>query len=296
MNSDALPSLRRISHEDGGAQVCPLCNGIGAKLVRVEKDGTLVRCDRCAFMYVSPRPTEEELKLLYDDEYFEGEDLSRCLDFRKPVFQQCLTTLKSLAKGQGRLLDVGCATGEFVQEAASWGWQAEGIESSRTAAAFARTQKGLPVHNADLESAPFPQNAFDVVTLLDVLEHLLHPREEIRRVHGLLRPGGVVVVRVPNTVFHLPKARLCRALGVNDMGMWMRYHLNHFTPGTLRALLHDVGFKVLKVDVGAPETKAHAPWAGIGAKRTYVRAAQLLQRVTGFNVGNIIVAYGQKSG
>jgi 2-polyprenyl-3-methyl-5-hydroxy-6-metoxy-1,4-benzoquinol methylase len=296
MNSNTQSIVSSSSREEEGAQICPLCNSVGAKTIRIESDGTLVRCHRCSFMYVYPRPTEEELKLLYDDEYFSGEDLSKCLDFRKPVFQQCLATLKSLSVGQGRLLDVGCATGEFVLEAISWGWQAEGIESSRTAADFARTQKELPVHNADLESAPFPKNTFDVVTLLDVLEHLLHPREEMQRVHSLLRSGGIAVVRVPNTLFHLPKSRLCSALGVNDMGLWMRYHLNHFTPKTLRAMLTEVGFKVLSVDVGAPETKVHAPWAGLGAKRMYVRTANLLQRVTRINVGNIIVAYGQRIG
>jgi len=264
--------VSRSPQAAAAAPLCPLCSGAGARTIRTEREGTLVRCDRCSFMFVYPRPTEDELKLLYDDEYFSGEDLAKCLDFRKPVFEQCLTTLKSVARGYGRLLDVGCATGEFVQEAAAWGWDAEGIESSRTAASFARTQKGLSVHNADLESVPFSQNSFDAVTLLDVLEHLLHPRDAMQRVHGLLRPGGIVVVRLPNT----------------------RYHLNHFTPKTLRGLLQTVGFKVLQIDVGAPETKVHAPWAGLGAKRTYVRSARLLQRVTGVNLGNIIVAYGQK--
>jgi len=294
MNSDTLPGVSRSPQAAAAAPLCPLCSGAGARTIRTEREGTLVRCDRCSFMFVYPRPTEDELKLLYDDEYFSGEDLAKCLDFRKPVFEQCLTTLKSVARGYGRLLDVGCATGEFVQEAAAWGWDAEGIESSRTAASFARTQKGLSVHNADLESVPFSQNSFDAVTLLDVLEHLLHPRDAMQRVHGLLRPGGIVVVRLPNTLFHLPKSRLCGALRVNDMGLWMRYHLNHFTPKTLRGLLQTVGFKVLQIDVGAPETKVHAPWAGLGAKRTYVRSARLLQRVTGVNLGNIIVAYGQK--
>jgi 2-polyprenyl-3-methyl-5-hydroxy-6-metoxy-1,4-benzoquinol methylase len=275
-------------------QCCAVCDDEDWKLVRTEPEGQLVRCAGCKFLYVYPRPTAKRLKALYDDEYFSHSDLASCLSFRIPVFQQCLRHLDLIAGDSRRLLDVGCGTGEFVGQALLQGWDAVGIESSRMAAEFASEHNHLPVYNAVLESAPFDTGVFDVVTLLDVLEHLLNPRQEMKRVHELLKPGGIAVVRVPNTLFHLAKAQVCSLLGISDSSLEMRYHLNHFTPQTLSSLLRKVGFEVLSVEVGAPETKVHAAWANPAAKRWYVMAAQLLHSITRLNLGNIMVAYARK--
>ncbi len=275
--------------------VCPLCDCAEAHLVRRESDGTLVQCNDCAFLYVSARPTDDDLTLLYDDEYFASEDLSTCLEFRRPVFRQCLTVLDELCADRGRLLDIGCGTGEFLEDARKCGWQAEGLESSRSAAEYARDKKNLPVHHATLQTAPFPLQSFDIVTLLDVLEHLRRPREEMLRVNGLLKKEGIVVVRLPNTNFHLFKCRICHVLRVHDYGLQMKYHLNHFTPATIKKLLRSTGFEPLRVDVGASETIAHAPWLNPQAKRLYVSMASVVKAVTGLHFGNILVAYGRKT-
>jgi len=140
----------------------------------------------------------------------------------------------------------------------------------------------------------FPANSFDVVTLLDVLEHLLMPQDEMRRVFALLKPGGVAVVRVPNIIFHLMKARIISRLGISESSLEMRYHLNHFSPRTLKELLRRVGFEVIAVEVGASETKAHAAWANPNAKKAYVKAAAALRAISGLNLGNIMVAYARK--
>src|SRR5438128_822708 len=158
---------------------CPLCAAPEFRNVREEPEGQLVQCKTCQFLYVSPRPTEEELRALYDNEYFSHADLASCLSFRTPVFAQCLRRLERLDLGGRRLLDVGCGTGEFASHAISRGWDAVGIESSAMAAQFARDENRLPVHQAVLRTAPFPGASCDVVTLLDVLEHLLNPREEL---------------------------------------------------------------------------------------------------------------------
>lgn len=271
-----------------------MCDGEVWKPVRTEPEGRLVRCGTCQFLYVYPRPTAEQLKALYDNEYFSLDDLASCLSFRTPVFQQCLRHLDLIAGDGRRLLDVGCGTGEFVAQALLQCWDAVGIESSRMAADFASEHNHLPVYNAVLGCAPFEAGSFDVVTLLDVLEHLLNPRQEISQVYELLKPGGIVVVRVPNTLFHLPKARVCSLLGISVSNLEMRYHLNHFTPHTLSSLLRTVGFDVLSIEVGASETTAHAAWASPRAKRWYVKTAHLMHSLTGVNFGNIMVAYARK--
>jgi 2-polyprenyl-3-methyl-5-hydroxy-6-metoxy-1,4-benzoquinol methylase len=245
-------------------------------------------------MYVMPRPSPEELARLYSDDYqaSDNED-DPTLWFRTPVFRQCLATLERLYPQRGKLLDVGCWTGDFLELAGAAGWEPVGIELSTRAAALAHA-KALPVLCCTLRTASFPANHFDVVTCLDVLEHLLDPADELARAREVLKPDGILVVRLPNTNFHLPKTRVCAALKVQDSGLQMLYHLNHFTPQTLRRVLVDHGFQVLTLDVGAAETIAFAPWAAPWAKRSYVRMAQMVKAVTGIHMGNIMVAYGRK--
>jgi SAM-dependent methyltransferase len=215
------------------------------------------------------------------------------LEFRKPVFRQCLNTVQQLFPERGRLLDVGCWTGDFVQAAAAAGWSAAGIELSAKAAHFATT-RNLDVRCCTLSTSAFPSASFDVVTMLDVLEHVLDPLRDLERARSLLKVNGAIVVRVPNTVFHLPKTRICRCLGIADHGLQTRYHLNHFTPRTLGLVLQRAGFDRISLQVGAPELIAHAPWARPWAKRAYVRMASRLWAWTGLHVENITVAYARK--
>jgi 2-polyprenyl-3-methyl-5-hydroxy-6-metoxy-1,4-benzoquinol methylase len=274
---------------------CPLCGEEKSRFVIADGDSSLYRCRRCAFLFVLPRPTADELKALYTDEYFAGDDMAAAtLPFRAPVFRQCLETLQHLLPRRGRLLDVGCWTGDFVEAANYAGFSASGIDLSIKAARFAANVRKLDVHGCTLCSAPYPSASFDAVTMLDVLEHVLDPVAELKHAQALLRPAAILVVRVPNTDFHLAKTRVCRMLNVSDIGLQTRYHLNHFTPRTLRFTLQHAGFEVLLLQVGAPELIAHAAWATPWAKRAYVRFATSVHRFTHAHVENITVAYARR--
>lgn len=274
---------------------CPVCGEEKPRFIIADGDSSLYRCRRCAFLFVLPRPSTDDLKALYTDEYFAGDDMAAAtLAFRTPVFQQCLETLLHLFPRRGRLLDVGCWTGDFVEAANHAGFPASGIELSTKAARFAANVRKLDVRCCTLSTAPFAAGSFDVVTMLDVLEHLLDPVAELEYARALLKPAGVIVVRVPNTVFHLAKTRVCRLLKVSDIGLQTRYHLNHFTPRTLRSTLQRAGFELLALQVGAPELIAHTPWARPWAKRAYVHLATGLHKVTGTHIENITVVYARR--
>lgn len=287
--SEANIALLREAH-------CPLCDSEIARHLFFDSARAVQRCAACNFIYVLPRPSEAEMKSLYSSDYFRGDDmLDATLDFRGPVFAQCLGALSKLAPGRGRLLDVGCWTGEFVAAAHGAGWSASGLEISTRAAGFAVANKQLDVRCCNLAGAPWPDETFDAITMLDVLEHVCEPLSELRKSHALLKPGGMLVVRVPNTIFHLAKTRICRRLKVRDVGLQTDYHLNHFTPKTLTAALTRVGFRVLSIEAGRPERIAFARWATPFAKRMYVEMATQLNRLTGIHLENITVAYARKA-
>ncbi len=289
-NAQANPSLWE-------AVDCPLCGASGSKFVLGDGARRLQRCIVCGFLYVLPRPSPAELKALYSNEYFTGDDLTPgTLQFRAPVFEQCLGALAKLAPRRGRLLDVGCWTGEFLEAARAAGWTASGIELSTRAARFANTEKELDVRCCTLLEAPWPAGSFDVLTMLDVLEHVIEPLAELSRARTLLKPNGIIVVRVPNAAFHLATTRVCRLLHVPDVGLQMDYHLNHFTPRTLAQALLSTGFEVISLAPGAPEVIAHAAWAPAWAKRAYVNLARAVHRLARAHIENIMVAWARRRG
>lgn len=272
---------------------CIVCSETRSTSVLNVDGRSLQQCETCGFLFVLPRPTRTELDHLYSEAYYEP-DQADALGYRSPVFDQCLDAIGRHRSHCGLLLDIGCGTGEFVKAAGQRGWIASGVELSTRAAELAR-RKGLDVRCGTLSSAGFSVGCFEVVTCLDVLEHVSQPMQELEQVRELLADGGLFVVRVPNTLFHLAKTRICAALGVKDVGLQMEYHLNHFTPRTLQGVLKRCGLRTIALEVGAPESIAHAAWASLRAKRTYVRLARYLNAVTGIHLENIMVAYAEKA-
>lgn len=289
-----IPGRRSSAQLEGDSPVpCPLCENTTSRHVLSEQGLRLYQCRQCRFLFVVPRPDAEELKRMYSEEYFTGENMDAAtLNFRTPVFLQCLERLKRVRPERGRLLDVGCWTGDFLEHAQLAGWSVAGLELSTRAAHYAQ-QNGRNVRCGTMENI-CEDAQFDALTLLDVLEHMPDPRMELAHARRLLKPGGILVVRVPNTNFHLPKARICSAIRIPDKGLHMRFHLNHFTPTTLGRTLQTSGFKVLTFEVGAPEYIAHTQWATPRAKRAYVHAAQLLHSLVRIHVGNIVAVYATR--
>ena len=147
----------------------------------------------------------------------------------------------------GRLLDVGSGKGRFLVAARDAGWDVVGVEFAPATAAATTANYGIPVISGDFLDVPI-EGEFDVVTMWHVLEHLPDPAAALRRAAGLLRPGGRLVVSVPNigstqarlggeAWFHLDPTR----------------HLFHFSPRSLGAMVERSGFAVERIGHTYPE-------------------------------------------
>jgi SAM-dependent methyltransferase len=142
-------------------------------------------------------------------------------------------------EGSGEILDVGCGTGRYLEWMREKGWKANGIDMSEAAVEKAR-QKGLDARAGDLlDGSPWAKGSFDVVTMWDVIEHLSAPAPTLRVIHGLLRPGGRLLVATPN-IDSVP----ARLLGTYWMPLEMPRHLTCFSPSTIKGLLEKTGFRV----------------------------------------------------
>ncbi|MFQ5897179.1 MAG: class I SAM-dependent methyltransferase [Candidatus Methylomirabilia bacterium] len=143
--------------------------------------------------------------------------------------------------GRGRLLDIGCWTGGFLERMREVGWDVTGIELLPEAAALARAVTGT-IFVGDLMDAPFPDRSFDVVTVFHVVEHVPEPVTAIRRILRWLAPGGMALIEVPNF------AGLGRRLfGSAWHGLDLPFHLWHFTPRTLARAVEQAGGEVIQV-------------------------------------------------
>lgn len=222
----------------------------------------IVECRHCGLVYANPRWPAETVLDAYsavEDETYVEERLGRELTFRHHLHQ--MERIIGLAAGR-RLLDVGAYIGVFVEVAGAAGWRAQGVEPSAWAAAEA-CRRGLDVTVGTLATVEWPAESFDVVTLWDVIEHLVDPAAELERARRLLRPGGWLVVHTMD--IDAPIARL-----MGRRWPWlMDMHLYYFSGRTLGRMLSDHGYEVV--------------WQG--AQGRYLRLGYLASRLEGMQSG-----------
>ena len=206
------------------------------------------RCLRCGLIYLSPRPDSDEIAGYYPTAYqpYQGaiEDepsrlrrWSRCYALSKKVRAVEKQALSGKRRGRGRALDVGCATGDFLAALRERGWQVTGVEKNERAAAYARARLGLEVVTGELETAGFPDRAFDLVTLWHVLEHVHDPVSTLSELARVTRPGGLLVLAVPN-----PESFEARIFGRYWAGWDIPRHLHLFARRVLRQMLDRTGW------------------------------------------------------
>jgi len=201
----------------------------------------VVRCEADGMMWLDPQPTREFYAELYAEHYHQtGAD--------DPLLEQAtLDVLSDEVKLQetavlrvdgieqvaprGRLLEVGFGGGYTLLEARSRGWDVFGIEIAQSRVDAMR-QQGIPATCADLPAYTEQAASFDVVAMYNMIEHTLNPPNYLRRAHELLKPGGILMLRLPNTQDEGPPASLIA-------------HVYHFNQATISTLLARCGFVVL---------------------------------------------------
>lgn len=150
------------------------------------------------------------------------------------------------------LLDVGCGRGGFGANLKSkFDLEVHGVELNAEAAGHARTRLDR-VFELDLErdSQGLPDSRYDVVTFLDVLEHLQDPWSLLKRSHAWLRPGGTVVASLPNMRYYpvLKDLVLAKRFEYVDSGVLDRTHLRFFTLSGIDRLFRDAGFRQVRIE------------------------------------------------
>lgn len=232
------------------------------------------RCHDCGMLFLKVQPVGESLARMYSAEYF-AQDF-RCGRSDAPSTDEAAFRAENDGlldrlerwRGEGRLLEVGSATGLLLKRARERGWRATGVELSPDAVAHAKAL-GLDVHQGTLADAALPGDAFDVVYMGDVLEHVPDCRATLAEVARVLVPGGHAVVRGPITTHSLARRlglALYGALGRDIVLREPPYHLWEFRPASLRRLATRVGLEVVEIEQGKiPPGRPHGEKSALQA-------------------------------
>ena len=243
--SATQPGLQPVS-------ACPLCGSERYTTAFEEPPYAVRRCGKCGLGWVTPRRSQEDLVALYaDDSYWRSQSPKEIgyYNYRSDeelylkTFRRRLGFALRGGPRSGVALDVGCAAGFCMAVLRERGFEVHGVEVSETIARHAIDHFGFDtVHIGTLESAPYAERSFDLITMWDVVEHVVDPQALLQEARRLLKPGGLLVVETQDI-----DSRFARRLGPRWHHFKHHEHILHFTPATVRTLLEQAGFRVEKL-------------------------------------------------
>ena len=293
---------------------CNVCGHNSAKFFCSKEGFNYVRCFSCRHVYVKDRVPEEQILHIYATRVSHHSDpIKEQWDFsdvkHRYFYQPILKTISDLIP-PGRLLDIGCSTGAFLNAAQKEGWAPEGLELELPSIEIAQKHH-LTVHQATLHEKNFLKDSFSAITMWGVLEHLSDPKAIVQEIYRILKPGGVFAFSTPNIsclgwkflktdwgciapVAHLNLFNIkgCQAI-LKDTG----YHIHRLEtleiqPSTLKQIMAKVKRIPLKEEANAVAKLAHKSTTKMTTLMRLRRFTNLPIKLLGW--GEDIYGYAQK--
>jgi len=225
------------------------CPGCGSNEIRLAMDPDIGQCDACGLLFRNPRPTQAEIARSYNTgstfAVWQEEEAARAQMWKRRA------RIVQRFQARGKLLDIGTGDGRFLQTCRALGYNVVGTEVSEAGASYAR-RNGFDVKMGQITDIELPKESFDIATIWHVLEHVPEPRAVLRKVHSLLRPGGILAVAVPNEENFFVRRRLRvpnKTSPFDPLQFGGEIHLTYFRPATLYATLKSAGFEVIEFGV-----------------------------------------------
>jgi 2-polyprenyl-3-methyl-5-hydroxy-6-metoxy-1,4-benzoquinol methylase len=248
---------------DKHMEPCMLCDGRSFRTrFRLTKPvRQVVRCGRCGLLQVNPRehlfqtrdfepPEDRKARreaAFVQTEQRVGHALKEMHDREEATklihFEKRLRAIRQF-RNKGKLLDVGCGHGLFLK-AIGGSFETYGVEPDHHASRAAKEKSGSKIICSTLKEAAFSDNYFDVVTIINTLEHVDSPKSVLNETNRILKPDGVAFIETPNAGHFIAKL-----LGKHWVQFLIPDHYAFFTKKTIEDLLHKTGFDIISVSPG----------------------------------------------
>ncbi len=204
------------------------------------------QCAECRCWFLYPPPTEEQLSQAYNKAYYGAAEekftffyVEKLLDlFRRRRAKKIV----KLVPEHSSILDIGCGNGDFLNYISKMGnYQLYGIERDEIASKRAALKTNIHLQSTALSETDFGENFFDIITLIHVFEHLWSPEQTLSIISNILKPGGILIITIPNIGSW--QAKLFK-------GNWLHLdpprHLLFFEPNDLIRIMQEKGFSLVK--------------------------------------------------
>jgi 2-polyprenyl-3-methyl-5-hydroxy-6-metoxy-1,4-benzoquinol methylase len=220
---------------------------------------SIIECAQCKVWRTLPEMSEEELGQFYPDDYWGGEPT---IEWIQASQSDKTDFVKQCQLEGGRILDVGCGAGFFLQALPEKSWLRYGVEIGHEATIAAAHALGKEhIFKGTLIESKFEKASFDVVTFWSALEHTNEPRSNLLEARRILKPDGTIIIQVPNTASY--QAKIFK-------GDWFSLdaprHRYHFNLQNLKQILEATGFTIYHSTFQSKVHNSHALRQSLKAK------------------------------
>lgn len=251
--------MRNYLNKKGEAK-CIVCFSINVNELFKTREFIYLKCTKCDLVFLKKMPSRSYYKRLYSYEDSLSEEISKLnpilyiyskiplLAGLRIYWSDYVNKMRAKSivvnKEKGKILDVGCGSGNFLKKMEMYGWKVWGIEVGEKLVKIARTKlTGAKVYKGLLEETKLGKERFDVVTLWHVFEHMADPKAVIKKTSAILKKKGLLVIEVPHS----------KAL---NLSIFRRYwtlllepqHLHFWSRDSLKVLLKEFDLNLEKVD------------------------------------------------
>ncbi len=262
--------------------VCNLCGSSKSKRLFTVRSFNIVQCSNCGLVYLNPMPCLADIAKIYDtsgyycNREFQGDATFGYPDYRMLeshlafVADEILRPIKYI--NPARLLDVGCSMGIMLKRFRELGWDTYGVDISTYATEYARNKLGLKVFTGLIDDLDFPENFFDLVTMVLTIEHLPDPKGTLHAINRLMKPGATLVVATHDISGLWPRIVRSKWRHLN-----IPEHLHFFSRSTLQHMMKETGFSPFRVTETATVAAATGDSSGLYAPINFLRRYSLLK-------------------
>jgi SAM-dependent methyltransferase len=238
---------------------CPVCGPSNTKIWLDDSQLTsYLRCTQCGTVYASPRLAREARHNKSNIAWAYSPELLSFEAHRRPALKREAEFIQQYVS-KGRLLDVGCSSGDFFEFFPRSDWERCGVEVSSSAAAYSAQTYAAQVCAGTLQEANWQSESFDLVSMIDMLYYVDDPKRELLEIHRILKPTGILAIEISGQAYMFFRSRGLVTLLME--GRWCRLnsesHLFWFTPWSLQQLLGNSGFKPIAWQVVPGPTRSN---------------------------------------